>query len=86
MDIVPLDPRDASWEVAAPTYWVYFWTQLRASGPWLSEEYELSGVDAPEVLAWAAATVGDDRTYTVYACCRWGDQLGLVRLAGTDPI
>jgi hypothetical protein len=50
-----------------------------------SEEFEVTGADVGEVIAWAEATAGEDRTYTLYVLVGHGDDKGLIRLAGQDP-
>jgi hypothetical protein len=86
----PVDPRDTTWEEHEPAYRVYFWrTEPQPIGfrhGFRSEEFEVTGSDVQEVIAWAGATAGSDRTYTLYALVRSPDgELGLVRLAGVDP-
>ena len=50
-------------------------------------EFEVTGADVQEVIAWAEATAGSDRTYTLYARVqRREGEPGLVRLAGADPL
>jgi hypothetical protein len=78
MEIRPVDPRDASWEVPQPRYRIYFHDSRGAS-----DEYELWGVDVAEVMAWAVQRRGN-RAYVIYACVPY-DGLGLLRLAGSDP-
>lgn len=78
MDIRPVNPRDQTWEVAAPAYRVYF---HETDGS--SDEHELTGSDVGEVLAWADARSAG-RSYVIHACVD-RDGLGLVRLAGHDP-
>lgn len=51
----------------------------------LSEEFEIVDADVEEVLAWASATAGADRTHVVYVLRRDADGLGLIRLTGEDP-
>ncbi len=53
------------------------------SGNGTSYEYEVTGGDVDEVIAWAEATAAG-RTFALYACVP-NDGLGLVRLLGTDP-
>jgi hypothetical protein len=77
MQTMGVDPRDETWELVDPRYRVYF----RAGTA--CDEWEVSGADVREVLAWAEANRGD-RTYTLYACVPQ-DRLGLIRLAGADP-
>ena len=91
MDVRPVDPRDTTWEEHEPAYRVYFWrAELQPIGlrqGFVSEEFEVTGSDVQEVIAWAEATAGADRTYTLYALVRSLEgELGLVRLAGVDPL
>ena len=91
MDVRPVDPRDTTWEDHEPVYRVYFWKAepqpLGLRPGFASEEFELTGSNVQEVLAWADATVGSDRTYTLYALVRSLEgELGLIRLAGVDPL
>lgn len=46
-------------------------------------EYEISGIDIVEVLAWANAN-SEGRSYVLYACTQM-EGLGLLRLQGQDP-
>lgn len=84
MDVRPIDPRDTEIEIDHPTYRVFFW-RLQSDHPgsgYGSEEYELTGAqDIDEVLGWARANAGDDRTYTVYTVVG----KTLVHLLGIDP-
>jgi hypothetical protein len=91
VDVRPVDPRDTAWEVDEPAYRVYFWRQvpqpIGLSPGFESEEFEVTGSDVHGVIAWAEATAGSDRTYTLYALVRRLEQeVGLVRLAGADPL
>lgn len=85
----PVDPRDQRWEVPKPIYRVYFWgcpTPEIADSMWTSDEWRLEDADIDEVLAWARAKAAD-RRFVVYVEVAGGqpDDLGLVRLIGTDP-
>jgi hypothetical protein len=53
----PVDPRDQTSEVDAPRYRVCFWNGSD------SDEYEITGADVPEVLAWADRSAAG-RTYS----------------------
>jgi hypothetical protein len=81
-----VDPRDVRWEVDAPAYRVYFWEpSAGSSGPgWVSEEWEITGTDVGEALAWASRDT-KHRQYTLYACCACNGERGLIRLIGRDP-
>lgn len=80
MNVEPVDPRDQTEGVDAPRYRVYFWHGSH------SEEYEVTGADVHEVLAWANLSAAG-RTYSLWACLPANDEAGvkLVRLAGWDP-
>jgi hypothetical protein len=89
-----VDPRDTRWEQDRPVYRVYLWHQPAAPEGvaqeqvmWHCHEHRLSDAeDVHEVLAWIAATIRDDQTYTLYVEHRDRDgEPGLVMLAGTDP-
>ena len=81
MDVRGVDPRTERWGEHRPTYRVYFWT-----GALASHEHQLTGAsDVGEVLAWAEANRGPDRTYTVYVEAQGESGLGLIRLYGIDP-
>jgi hypothetical protein len=92
MDVRPVDPRDTAWEIDFPSYRIYFW-EPQAAAPGVpqqivgfrSNEFEVSGVDVGEVLAWAEATKPPGSTYTIYAVIEGAGERGLVRLAGVDP-
>lgn len=79
MHVVPVDPRDQTWELDRAAYRVYF-----HDPDGTSEEFGVTGADADEVLAWAEAGRGP-RTFVLYACVPGDHGLGLVRLAGRDP-
>ena len=78
MRVNGVDPRDQTWEVDEPRYRVCF---HEASGT--SDEYEVAGADADQVMAWAEEHRGE-RSYVLYVCVPV-DGLGLVRLVGIDP-
>ena len=79
MEIIPVDPRDQTWEDASPRYRVYF---VEGSA---SDEYEIRGApDVGSVIDWADADRAA-RPYVLYARVDRGDGLGLLRLAGSDP-
>lgn len=78
MEFRAVDPRDETWEISQPRYRVYFHDDNGAS-----DEYEVEGADATEVLAWAETTRGH-RTFVLYACVP-REGLGLLRLHGSDP-
>lgn len=80
MNVDSVDPRDQTEEVDEPRYRVYFWHGMD------SDDYEITGADVHEVLAWADRSAAD-RTYSLWACLPARDYVGinLVRLAGWDP-
>jgi hypothetical protein len=92
MDVRPVDPRDTGWEITSPSYRVYFWeaqppppgAQDDAVG-YRSSEFEITGADVAEVLAWAEATAAGESSFTLYGVIEHGGERGLVRLAGIDP-
>lgn len=79
MRVKQVDPRDATWEVLRPAHRVYFWS---ADGA-VSDEREVAGADADEVIRWAEAN-RNGRDYSLYVRVDV-DGIGLVRLMGTDP-
>jgi hypothetical protein len=90
MDVQPVDPRDTTWEIGEPAYRVYFWRRVPQPIGFpmgiSAEEFEVTGADVQEVIAWGEATAGSDRTYTLYVLVQRPEgELGLVRLAGVDP-
>jgi hypothetical protein len=90
VDVRRVDPRDTTWEVDQTTYRVYFWgpvpQPIGSPTGFASEEFEVTGSDVEGVIAWAEATAGSERTYALYALVRCRGELGLVRLAGADPL
>jgi hypothetical protein len=85
LDVRPVDPRDHRGEVWDPAYHVYFWKALGSPHAFGSREFEVTGGDAPSVLAWAASNVEGDERYTVFARVDTAEGATLVRLAGDDP-
>ncbi|MFG2891195.1 hypothetical protein [Streptomyces sp. NPDC048248] len=84
MQVRGVDPRDTTWEQDDATYRAYFWDKPALA----SDEYEVTGADVEEVLAWARAMAEEtDSTYTLYVCVTDEGSPGLVRLSGTagDP-
>lgn len=89
-----VDPRTATWEVDEPVFWVVFFrpdpetVDLPAeSASYSSDEWELTGGDVAEALAWAAEHAGPERTWMLYVVVAKSpsEPIGLIRLAGTDP-
>jgi hypothetical protein len=80
----PIDPRDTEAEVASPAYRVYFWERetTHDDAGFRSDEYEIDGAeDVREVLDWAEANSGGNRTFTAYVVI----DKTLVLLSGHDP-
>ncbi|HEY0238676.1 MAG TPA: hypothetical protein VGC37_08525 [Friedmanniella sp.] len=75
----PVDPRDQTSEVDDPAYRAYFWDSSGAC-----DEWELTGADLDEVLAWVRAS-SRGRSHSLWAVVRIGDDTQLVRLRGIDP-
>ncbi|MEQ4210407.1 hypothetical protein [Actinopolymorpha sp. B9G3] len=93
MEVRPVDPRDEAWGLAdPPAFRVYFWRQPPAPPGirqeevmWHAYEYEITGADVAQVLAWAEVE-RRDRTFTLYVCIPDGRRgLGLIQLCGVDP-
>jgi hypothetical protein len=87
MDVQLVDPRDTTWESDEPAYRVYFWRRSsdRPMAGWASEEWRLSGTDAPEVLMWAQEQA-KGRLVTVWVEHVDRDLgLGMIRLQGWEP-
>jgi hypothetical protein len=85
MDVQGVDPRDQTTEVNEPAYRVYFWTGDRDGAA--SDEYECSGADVNEVIAWANANA-KERVYSLWARtpdAMQPDGVCLVGLAGWEP-
>lgn len=72
----PVDPRGTAWEERRPVFRVEFFLAGE------SEEWDLTGGDVTEALAWAHAHAGEDRTWVLYVHAPGS---GLIRLAGVDP-
>lgn len=79
MQVRSVDPRYMKWEVDHAQYRVYFWDTSAIT----SHEYEVTGADIEEVLAWAQSTAQSrEWLYTVYVKVDDDGQPGLVRLSG----
>lgn len=76
-----IDPRYVRWTDEEPSYRVDFWDASTASDEYLLEEAE----DFAEVMRWAHENA-DGRDIVVYAQHRQGDDFGLVRLHGREPV
>jgi hypothetical protein len=79
----PVDPRDQRWEVWNPTYRVHFWRPLGDGHS--AREFEIAAGDVEEALAWVGEHRDVEETFALFAVVSRDDDLGLVRLAGTDP-
>lgn len=78
MMVLPVDPRDQVEGVDDPRYRVYFWDRDQNR----SDEYEITGADVHEVLAWADHNVRG-RTYSVWVSLpTTGQGVNLLRLTG----
>lgn len=84
----PVDPRDVTVEIAAPTFRVYFWC---ASTDLACREFEVTGADVDAVIEWADGVQHDDETYVLGVVThavnssREGPDIVLTRIKGTDP-
>lgn len=91
MRVRPIDPRDIAQHISRSTYRVYFFERMvpisgdpnEADGL-VSEEYELSDADVPEVIEWAEGEVGLQRTYVIYLVVQQDGAKSLARLVGVD--
>lgn len=91
MQVRPIDPRDIAQHISKSTYRVYFFERMaptsgdpnEADGL-VSEEYELSDADVPEVIKWAEGQVGLQRTYVIYLVVQQDGAKSLARLVGVD--
>ncbi|TDC20779.1 hypothetical protein E1265_20380 [Streptomyces sp. 8K308] len=86
MRVRGVDPRDTTWEQDDVRYRVHFWDRAVNS----ADEYEVTGVDVDEVLAWATRHAAEHGvTYTLWVLVpeAFGHGPGLIRLAGVagDP-
>ncbi|MFC6067056.1 hypothetical protein [Streptomyces ochraceiscleroticus] len=84
MHVRGVDPRDTTWEQDAATYRAYFWDRSANT----SDDYEVTGADVEEVLAWARAKAEETGSaYTLYVRVTDEGKPGLVRLSGVagDP-
>lgn len=99
----PVDPRDVVWAVDRPTFRVYPWRQARLEDVsaehqpaglrhselgWQCSEWELTGGDVEEALAWAEEHLaGWDVAdmYVVVPDRGDGRGKGLVRIRGHNP-
>lgn len=81
-----------TWELETPVFWVIFFRRDPAyvdvpaeSMSYESEEWELTGGDVQDALAWAEEHAGQDRTWILHVASPSSDGPGLIRLAGIDP-
>lgn len=68
-----VDPRSMTWELDDPTFMVAFFRHGPAYADvspdligYESEEWELTGGDVREALAWATENAGPDRTWILH--------------------
>ncbi|MFD0417917.1 hypothetical protein [Streptomyces sp. NPDC127108] len=84
MHVREVDPRDTTWEHDGATYRAYFWDGSQKA----SDEYEVTGADVEEVLAWVRGKADETGSaYTLYVLVTDRGRPGLVRLSGVagDP-
>ncbi|WP_328386947.1 hypothetical protein OHS81_25325 [Streptomyces sp. NBC_00400] len=84
MHVRGVDPQDVTWEQDGATYRAYFWDRSARA----SDEYEVTGADVEDVLAWARAKAEETGSaYTLYVRVTDEGRPGLVRLSGVagDP-
>lgn len=82
----PVDPRDVTISVDAPTFRVYFW---RSAPSLACREFEVTGADVDEIIKWAEDNTATGETYelgvlTPVDGMHERDVL-LTRIKGTDP-
>ena len=82
----PVEPRDVTISVDAPTFRVYFW---RSPPSLACREFEVTGADVDEIIEWAEDHKAAGETYelgvlTPVAEMQEGDVV-LTRIKGTDP-
>ncbi len=85
MRVVPVDPRDSTWEVDEPVYRVLTWSPLPTPGGWSCEENDIYDAEVDEVLEWARHQARPDQLVTVHVRVPSPEGPGLVRLTGWDP-
>lgn len=92
MEAKAVDPRETGWQIDHPTYRVYIWSPgppsehiTPAARGWRCSEFDVTGADVEEVLAWARAQAPSDGTYTVFLRGTDNGEGGLSRLAGWEP-
>lgn len=92
MEVRAVDPRSTTWELYDPVFWVTFFRHDPAyaempaeSVGYESEEWELTGGDVHDALAWAGEQAGPGRTWTLHVAGPSPEGPGLIWLAGIDP-
>ena len=92
MQVRVVDPRSTTWELDNPVFRVAFFRHDPAYADvpsefvgYESEEWELTGGDVREALAWATEHVGPNRTWTLHVAGPSSERPGLIWLAGIDP-
>ena len=80
-----IDPRSTTWELDDPVFRVVFFRHdpAYADAPaksvgYESEEWELTGGDVREALAWATERAGPDRTWTLHVAGPPSERPGLI--------
>ena len=73
MQVRAVDPRSTKWELDNPVFYVSFFrhdsTRIHVpseSVSYESEEWELTGGDVQDALAWAKNHAGQDRSWTLH--------------------
>lgn len=65
VSIVPVDERDSGWEDHLPRFRVYLHGSGESSTSGSTATYDVTGADVLQVVDWAQAQAGDNRTYAV---------------------
>ena len=86
MEVAPFDPRDQAVEFHHPAYRVFLWHRGSAEDAgWSCEEWQLTGGDVIEALAWVSDHAAD-RIWSLWAAAPVGESdITVVRLQGRDP-
>jgi hypothetical protein len=86
-----VDPRCTTWELNNPVFYVSFFRHDSAhthvpsqSVSHASEEWELTGGDVQDALAWAKNHAGQDRSWILHVADPSPEGPGLIQLAGID--
>lgn len=65
VSVVPVDERDNGWEDHQPRFRVYLHGSGESSTSGWTAAYDITGADVLQVVDWAQAQTGDNRTYAV---------------------